>query len=526
MKLTGELVIGQRRTRGTGGDFHAQAADGGEMPDPVFGGAVTSDVDTACTLAESAFDEYRQLSAERRAAFLEAIGEEIMAIGDALPERAHKESGLPMARLTSERQRTVNQLRLFARLVREGRNEAPVLDSPLPDRQPPRADLRQRRIPLGPVAVFGASNFPLAFSVAGGDTASALAAGCPVIVKAHEAHPGTSEMTAVAIMRAAARTEMPDGVFSMLFAHDMTIGQALVRHPAIQAIGFTGSRQGGIALLRLAQARPQPVPLYAEMSSINPVFLMPAALEARAEKIAEGFAASLTTGTGQLCTNPGLLIAFAGPALERFQNTVASVLPTLPPTLMLTSKICQSWREGIDRLSHNPKVSRVAGRPNDQEQGRAGGVLFRTNAAAFLSDPALEDEVFGPGSLLVVCQDFNEMRLVAEHLSGQLTATLHLEPNDYPMARGLLPVLERKAGRILVNDYPTGVEVCDAMVHGGPWPSTSDSRTTSVGSEAIDRFLRPVCYQNLPEDLLPASLKSTNPLHLWRRRDGTPVQDQ
>ncbi len=523
MKLSGDMIIGRRYVRGRGGDFCAWTPEGERIPEPTFGGALPEDVDAAVSQAVSAFDEYRQLPGEQRALFLEAIGDEIMALGETLLIRGHEETGLPLPRLTGERLRTVNQLRLFSRLVREGRNEAPILDSALPDRRPPRADLRQRRVPLGPVAVFGASNFPLAFSVAGGDTASALAAGCPVIVKAHEAHPGTSAMVGQAILQAIERTGMPDGVFSLLFASDITVGQKLVRHPGIQAVGFTGSRQGGTVLLRIAQSRPQPIPLYAEMSSINPVFLLPAALEKRAADIAEGFSVSLTTGAGQLCTSPGLLIALESPALARFVKTIASTLSEVPPASMLTQKIHQSWCGGISRLSHHPAVTRIAGNGESTERGRVSGVLYRTDAAAFLADPALEEENFGPSSLLVVCRNVDEMYQLASHLSGQLTATLHLEPDDYPMARVLLPVLERKAGRILVNDYPTGVEVCDATVHGGPWPSTSDSRTTSVGSEAIDRFLRPVCYQNIPDALLPASLQRDNPLHVWRLQDGIPV---
>lgn len=522
MMLNGKMVIGWQRVRGKGGDFYAYAPDGTVLEELSFGGALSTDLENAAVLAAGAFDAYRQMDAERRAEFLEVIGEEIMALGDALLERAQRETGLPRSRLVGERLRTANQLRLFARLLREGRNEAAVLDSPLPDRQPPRSDLRQRRVPLGPVAVFGASNFPLAFSVAGGDTASALAAGCPVIVKAHNAHPGTSEMVAVAVQRAAARTKMPEGVFSLLFAHDFTIGGELVQHPVIQAVGFTGSRQGGTALLRLAQARPQPVPLYAEMSSINPVFLLPVALRARASDIAEGVAASLTTGSGQFCTAPGLVIAIDSVALEQFTKAMASILPTISMGDMLTQNIRRSWYAGIGRLEAHAGVVPIVGVRDAGDGDGVRGVFYRTDAVTFLSDPALEEENFGASALLVVCRDEEEMRRVAEYLSGQLTATLHLEPDDYELARRLMPVLERKAGRILVNDYPTGVEVCDAMVHGGPWPSTSDSRTTSVGSEAIFRFLRPVCYQNLPEELLPKCLQRENPRHVWRLQDGVP----
>lgn len=521
MTLTGDMIIGWERRRGKGGTFRAHLADGTGFLEPAFGTAEQADIDRACTLAERAFPTYRQLVAARRADFLEAIADQILSLGDALPERAHEECGLPVIRLREERDRTVRQLRFFARIIHEGRDQAPIINLALPDRQPPRPDIRLRRIPLGPVAVFGASNFPLAFSVAGGDTASALAAGCPVVVKAHEAHPGTSEMVGCAILQAARMTDMPQGVFSLVFSKDFSAGEYLVKHPAIQAVGFTGSRRGGQALLRMAQMRSQPIPLYAEMSSINPVFLLPASLEARGDEIAKGFAASLTTRVGQLCTNPGLVVGLARPDLDRFETTVGEALTDQAACPMLTEQICRNWHESVARLSAHPAVTRVAGTPDGGNANRAAGVLFRTDAATFLSDPVLEEEAFGPSSLLVVCQDQSDMERIAARLEGQLTATLILDQADYPLARTLVSLLECRVGRILVNGYPTGVEVCDAMVHGGPWPSTSDSRTTSVGSTAIDRFLRPVCYQNIPDALLPDSLKDKPDVSIWRFQEGT-----
>jgi len=521
MQISGEMIIGQRAVKGQGGDYFAVAAVTGENLEPAFGAAQARDIDQACELAESAFDAYRQLPDERRAAFLDAIAQGLVDLGDSLTERAHLESGLPKPRLEGERMRTVNQLRLFASLLRDGRWHGAVIDSAQPQRTPlPRADLRQRRIAVGPVAVFGSSNFPLAFSVAGGDTASALAAGCPVVVKAHNAHLGTSELVARVIQQAAKNTGMPEGVFSLVLGSGNETGLALVNHPAIQAVGFTGSRQGGLALLRAAQARPQPIPVYAEMSSVNPVFLMPAALQARGPAIAKSFVDSLVLGAGQFCTNPGLLIAVEGDALESFLKAAANELAARVPTTMLTPGIHGAYCKGLERLRQSAQVQPVAEGLPPKGLFEAQSAVFRTDSQTFLANPSLEDENFGPSSLLIVCRDFADMRKVAARLAGQLTATLQLDEADHALAAELLPTLERKAGRILFNDFPTGVEVSYAMVHGGPFPATSDNRTTSVGAAAIERFLRPVCYQNVPDNLLPPALQDANPLELWRLRDG------
>ncbi|KAF1053271.1 MAG: NADP-dependent fatty aldehyde dehydrogenase [Stenotrophomonas maltophilia] len=524
MPISGNMIIGRRTVSGSEAALYSLDAATGERLEPGFAGATQAQVNQACELAEAAFDRFRALPDATRASFLEAIGEQILALGDELIVRAMQESGLPRGRLEGERMRTVNQLRLFASVLRAGRWHSAVLDSALPERTPPRADLRQRRIAVGPVAVFGASNFPLAFSVAGGDTASALAAGCPVVVKAHSAHLGTSELVGRAVQAAAEQTDMPEGVFSLLVGSGNAIGQALVAHPLIQAVGFTGSRAGGLALVATAQARRQPIPVYAEMSSSNPVFLMPAALAARGEAIARAFADSLTLGAGQFCTNPGLLLGVQGPALDAFIEQASAALAERAASTMLTPGIHAAYCKGLARLEQNPAThTQVRGRPA-QGPFEAQAALFRVDAAAFLADASLEEENFGPSSLLIVCRDIAEMRQVAAHLEGQLTATLQLDAADHEWVAQLLPTLERKAGRILVNDFPTGVEVCHAMVHGGPFPSTSDSRTTSVGAAAIERFLRPVCYQNLPAALLPAALQDANPLGLWRLRDGEVVK--
>ncbi|QQK64543.1 aldehyde dehydrogenase (NADP(+)) [Cobetia sp. cqz5-12] len=507
--LRGHQIIGQQSLLADGKPVHAINPANGERLAPGYPAGGAREVELACQLAHDAFDSFRETDAETRAGFLETIAEEIEAIGEQITERALQETGLPRARLEGERGRTCGQLRLFAGVVRAGEWLDVRIDPAMPERSPmPRADLRQRRIGLGPVAVFGASNFPLAFSVAGGDTASALAAGCPVIVKAHSAHPGTSELVGGAIQRAVTRCNLPEGVFSLLYGSGNTLGQALVNNPRIQAVGFTGSRSGGTALLKTAQARPQPIPVYAEMSSINPVLLMPAALEARAEGLGQAFIASLNMGAGQFCTNPGLVLALEGEALERFLKTAADNVAASACQTMLTPGIHDAYRGGVEKLSALPQVQEVArGALDGDNASPCQTALFRTTGSDFLSEAALQEEVFGASSLVIACRDLDEMRAVCEHLEGQLTATLHLDDADIDAARTLMPVLERRAGRILANGWPTGVEVCQAMVHGGPWPATSDSRTTSVGSAAIERFLRPVCYQDLPEALLSPTLR-------------------
>lgn len=519
--ITGATLLGSRDVTGPATFRAVDPAHGVEI-EPAFSDAGAAEVDAAARLAAEAFPVYRAVEPARRAALLDLVAAKIEGIGDELIERAMRETGLPAARLQGERARTAGQLRLFASWIRTGGADEPRLDSPLPDRTPlPRADLRLRHIGIGPVAVFGASNFPLAFSVAGGDTASALAAGCPVIVKGHPAHPGTSELVGRAIRETVRESGLPEGVFSLLTGRSNELGGALVADPRIRAVGFTGSRAGGLALCRIAANRPEPIPVYAEMSSINPVFLLPAALHARAEALAAGFVSSLTLGAGQFCTNPGLVIALAGAGLDRFIAAAGKAVGTAPAATMLTPGIAGAYGRGVAALEESAAVTEVA-------RGAEGGpnscrpALFVTDATAFLREPALSHEVFGASSLVVRCADPEEMRAVAGALEGQLTATLHLEPADHALAVTLLPILEDKAGRILANGWPTGVEVCHAMVHGGPFPATSDPRSTSVGTLAIRRFLRPVCYQDLPDALLPAAVRAGNPLGLPRLVDGRP----
>jgi NADP-dependent aldehyde dehydrogenase len=512
------MIIGRSAVIGKEGSMKAIDPSRNVEIEPAFGLAGAADLQRACELADAAFDIYRATGLEARAKFLETIADRIMDLGPVLIERAMQETGLPQARLEGERGRTCNQLRLFAKVVRDGRWQSATLDSALPERTPPRSDLRLRKIGLGPVAVFGASNFPLAFSVAGGDTASALAAGCPVIVKAHSAHLGTSELVGKAVAKAAAECDMPEGVFSMLIGSGQTIGQNLVSHPAIKAVGFTGSRAGGIALMKTAAARKEPIPVYAEMSSINPVFLLPGSLDNA--KLPQAFADSLTMGAGQFCTNPGLLIALKSDKLQSFVAAAAGALGAKAASTMLTPGIHKAYTTGVSGLAAVEGVQQVASGLTTDLPCAAQAFLYQVDAKTFLSNPALEGEIFGPTSLLVVADDEAQLLAVAEHVEGQLTAAVHATADDRELAAHLMPVLERKVGRILFNGFGTGVEVSHAMVHGGPFPSTSDSRSTSVGASAIDRFVRPVCYQDVPSYLLPESLTDENPQNIPRVVNG------
>lgn len=482
-------------------------ADTGELIEPPYPAADLADLNQACAAAAAAFDIYRATPDEARADFLEAIGAEIAALGDALIELAMVETGLPRARLQGERSRTISQLGLFAKMLREGEHRGLRIEPGQPDRHPaPRPDLRLRNIPIGPVAVFGASNFPLAFSVAGGDTASALAAGCPVIVKAHSAHPGVSALVGQAVERAVATCGLPQGVFALLFDANRSIGQALVADPRIKAAGFTGSRSGGQALMDIAARRNEPIPVFAEMSSINPVLLLPSALTERGANIGTAFVASMTLGAGQFCTSPGLLLAIEGDGLQAFIDSARTALATAPAQTMLTPSIHAAFTRQVHGLTIHPQVQLLGrGEEGGPLQGQAA--LFECSGASYLAHAELGEEVFGSSSLLVRCSDQTQLIQILENLEGQLTASMHVSEADYPLANKLMPILERKAGRILANGFGTGVEVSPAMVHGGPFPSTADGRSTSVGSLAITRFQRPVCYQDLPAALLPSALR-------------------
>jgi NADP-dependent aldehyde dehydrogenase len=465
------------------------------------------EVDDACHAAEASFPSFSQTSRAQRAQFLDRIADEIEARAEAIREIGTQETGLPDNRLINERGRTTGQLRLFARHIEAGYYLDRRHDVAQPERKPlPRADLRVIQRPVGPVAVFGASNFPLAFSVAGGDTASALAAGCPVVVKGHPAHPGTGEIIAQAIDAARIACKLHPGVFSFIQAGSREAGAALVQHSAIKAVGFTGSLAGGRALFDLCAQRPEPIPFFGELGSINPIFILPNALQARGTDLAKGWAGSLTMGVGQFCTNPGVVIVLTGNDADSFIKTATQALQTVAPQTMLDEGIARAYHRGVSHLQNSAGVESLLFATQCAER-QATPALFITTGEFWLANPELSEEVFGPAGIVIKATDIDQMIAIAHNLRGQLTCTLQIDTADVDRARQLMPILERKAGRILANGFPTGVEVCDAMIHGGPYPASTNFGATSVGTMAIRRFLRPVCYQDIPVDLLPADLQ-------------------
>jgi NADP-dependent aldehyde dehydrogenase len=516
MPVQGLMFVAGKPAQGTGAPFHGIEAATGASLDPQFATASAGQVEAALASASAAAPTFAASAPRDRAALLEAMGEAILGIGDELIERAMAETGLPRPRLEGERMRTVNQLRLFATLLREGDFAGVRIDRADPARaSAPKPDLRLSMRAVGPVAVFGASNFPLAFSVAGGDTASALAAGCPVVVKGHPAHPGTGELVAGALSAAVAASWLPAGTFSFLQDGGIGVGTALVCDARMKAVGFTGSRKAGEALVRLVAERAEPIPVYAEMSATNPVVLLPARLGEAAEQIGATFVGSLTLGTGQFCTNPGLVLAIEGEGIDRFLAAAADAVRGYAPGVMLTLGICSAFAASSSQVSNHPGVAIVA---ESAELGlRAQARLLTTDAATFLANPDLHHEMFGPAALVVRCADLDQLAEVLSAVEGQLTIALHFNEADHPAARRLLPIAMDKAGRVLANGFGTGVEVSPAMVHGGPYPSTSDGRTTSVGTMAIERFQRPVCLQDIPEALLPDLVSEANPWELPRR---------
>ncbi|MDO6585108.1 aldehyde dehydrogenase (NADP(+)) [Salipiger sp. 1_MG-2023] len=495
------LIAGERVTSDT--TFSSSPATG-------MGAAFSSGspdlVARACAAAHAAFEGFAATSRERRAVLLETIADQIDARGDAITAVGSSETGLPEARLVGERGRTTGQLRLFAAHIRDGAYLDRRFDAALPDRAPlPRPDLRMMQRPIGPVAVFGASNFPLAFSVAGGDTAAALAAGCPVVVKGHGAHPGTGEIVADAVTAAIAELGMDAGIFSLVQGGNRAVGEALVQDPRIKAVGFTGSLGGGRALFNLCAARPEPIPFYGELGSVNPMFVLPQAASARGADIGKAWAGSLTMGAGQFCTNPGIAIIIDGPEADAFRDAATAALEATAPQTMLTDNMASFFDDGAARVAASAGVTTLLSKPCE---GRAAlPQLFEVSAEAWLADHALAEEVFGPLGLIVRVKDAAQMDEIARSFTGQLTATLQLDDGDTELGRTLLPVLEKMAGRVLANGYPTGVEVSDTMVHGGPYPASTNFGATSVGTLSIRRFLRPVCYQNIPAALLPEDLR-------------------
>jgi alpha-ketoglutaric semialdehyde dehydrogenase len=521
--LSGRSLIGEQSAQRRGSVFYAVNPATGEKLEPAFYSATSDDIDQAATLATDAFDHLATLSGRDRARLLRGIAENLLAEGAAIVERANLETGLPLPRLQSELKRTTGQLNLFADVLDEGSWVNARIDEADRDRKPiPRPDIRSMLRPLGPVAVFGASNFPLAFSVAGGDTASALAAGNPVVVKAHPAHPGTSEIVGKLIQKAIKENGFPSGMFSLLFDAGIEVGISLVQHPATKAVAFTGSASGGQALMRLAAERPEPIPCYAEMGSTNPLFILSGAMRERGAQIAQGLQTSFTLGSGQFCTKPGVVFVPQDQSTE-FEGALQKGVGALDPLMMLTHGIAAKYKEAIGQRLAQSQAELISGKSDAASTSCANSAvtLFRTSLDKFLAHTELADEVFGPTTLLVHYGNERDLLSAARRLHGHLTATIQGTEEDLARAHELVRVLETKVGRVVFNGFPTGVEVSHAMVHGGPFPATSDGRSTSVGTQAIFRFLRPVCYQDFPDAALPPELQSANPLGLMRMVNGT-----
>lgn len=526
MTLNGHSLIGGKTTAGTGGTTYGINPATNEQLEPAYSLLTEDQVKAATEAAAEAYPSFSTLDPETHAAFLEAIADNIEAIGEELITRASQETGLPAARLQGERARTTGQLRLFATVVRTGDFRGVRIDPAIPDRTPlPRADIRQRQIPLGPVAVFGASNFPFAFSTAGGDTASALAAGCPVVFKAHNAHPGTGELVGQAVVKAVKDFGLHPGVFALVYGPGASIGQALVADPAIKAVGFTGSQAAGIALMKTAAARREPIPVYAEMSSLNPVFVFEGALKGDIDALAQQYVTAVTGSSGQLCTSPGLLLAPEGEAGDKLAAAVGRAVSACSGQTMLTEGIAGSWNAGTEALSAATGVNLIGKGLEGETRNAPAPTIFGTQVRDFVTNHVLHEEIFGAASLVIRYTSTQDLVEAISRLEGQLTASLQLTEEDYSTAAPLIPALEQKVGRIIINGWPTGVEVGHAMVHGGPFPATSDSRTTSVGTLAINRFLRPVAYQNIPQELLPAPLQDENPWKVNRLIDGHQEQN-
>ena len=483
----------------------------------VFFEATSQEIDEAVTLASDAFKSYRTISGEKKANFLNAIADEILALDEQLIQTYCSESGLPEGRAKGERGRTIGQLRMFAELVKEGSWVEATIDTAIPDRQPiPKPDLRKMLIPLGPVVVFGASNFPLAYSTAGGDTAAALAAGCPVIVKSHPMHAGTGELVASAIVKAAKKTGMPNGVFSNLNSSGIEVGVQLLQHPQVKAVGFTGSIRGGRALFDLASKREEPIPVFAEMGSINPVVILPDALKNRGESLAKTYAGSITLGTGQFCTNPGLLLGIKGESLSGFIKVLSDEIIKIEPSCMLHPNIIGAYESNKQKALSQPEISVVTNYDNEVQSNYARQTITTVEGKTFLNNPTLHQEVFGPYSMVVQCENTNQLEAIISKLEGQLTGTLIAENDEASHYPGLISAMQNRVGRLIYNGVPTGVEVCPSMTHGGPYPASTDSRFTAVGIHSIKRWVRPFSYQDWPNVLLPLELKNENPLGISR----------
>ena len=527
MKMITKNIIGYTTADQSGKYVQGVNPVTGELIEDKFSIATTDDVDAAMAAAESAFHTFKDSSNKARADFLEAIADEMEALGDTLVKRASAETGLPEARIIGERGRTTGQLRMFAKYIKEGSYAEPSIDTAIPDRTPvPKPDLRKIMVPLGPVVVFGASNFPLAYSVTGGDTAAAFAAGCPVVVKAHPGHPGTSALVGTAVVKAAKANNMPDGVFSLLYDTGFAVGKALVEHPLTAAVGFTGSAAGGRALYDIASQRSKPIPVFSEMGSVNPSVLLPEALEIRAEQIATDFASSITLGVGQFCTNPGLILGIKSPDLDRFISHLKVGIAASQPGTMLHSGITEAYKTKSQEMASQGGVEFIQQSEADGSDSEARPTIAKAPGTEFIANPRLHEEVFGPFSLIIECQDAAELAACVARLDGQLTTTVVGEDYEFHEYVGILSNLREKAGRIIFNGVPTGVEVCPSMMHGGPYPATTDSRFTAVGIHSIKRFLRPVSFQDAPQSILPKPLRNENPGKLWRLVNGEYTRDE
>ncbi|KLT69773.1 aldehyde dehydrogenase (NADP(+)) [Flavobacterium sp. ABG] len=483
----------------------------------VFTEATPEEIEEAVALANQAFTSYKKCSGLEKAQFLNAIADEILELGDELLVQYCSESGFPRGRAEGERGRMIGQLRSFAVMLTEGSWVQATIDTAIPDRQPaPKEDLRKMLVPLGPIVVFGSSNFPFAFSTAGGDTASALASGCPVIVKSHSMHIGTGEMVASAIIKAAQKTNMPEGVFSNLVGGGRTLGTSLVKHPLVKGVGFTGSISGGRALCDLAAQRPEPIPVFAEMGSVNPVVLLPEALKVNSQKWAAAYAGSITLGAGQFCTNPGLLLAVKGAELNEFETELTTAIEKIEPLCMLHSSMQADFEKGIAEKESQKGVSKVAQFKGEVLPNYGRQTILKVSGEEFLKNQSLSHEVFGPFSILVECEDEVQLIQIINKLDGQLTGTIISEEKELQKHQAVIFALQNRVGRLIFNGVPTGVEVCASMLHGGPYPASSDSRFTAVGTHAVYRWVRPLSYQNWPDDLLPAELQNNNPLQIAR----------
>ena len=521
--LQGRHLIGNATSAESDNTFQGTNPATGQNLPTRFHEATDGEIDRAMQLAAGAFDAFRHTSCADRARFLEACAEEVEALGDSLLDLVQTETGYPEPRCIAERARATGQARLFAELIREGSWVDARIDPPDPDRQPlPRPDVRSMMAPVGPVVVFGASNFPIAISVFGADTVSAFACGCPVVVKGHPAHPGSCELVGLALRSAARKTGMPEGVFSLIQGRTAAVGMGLVRHPKTVAVAFTGSLSGGRALMDAAAARPAPIPFYAEMGSVNPIFLLPGALEARAEEIAAGYIQSLTLGVGQFCTNPGLVLGIDGAGMSRLVDAAAAAARKIPPATMLHAGIHYAFQEGVRAMQHMSglRLAGQSGAPADEAKSEAACHVFETDADGLRNNPELFEEVFGPVSTVVRCGSPADLEEFAAQMEGSLTASIHGTEADLAGHRGLIDILERKVGRLIFNGYPTGIEVCHSMHHGGPFPASGHSHFTSIGTRCIFRFVRPLCYQNWPQSQLPDELKDENPLRILRLING------